>query len=197
MIDPLDQDTVAEQFPEMIDRLHNNYGYVPNSMLTMAHNPDMLAGFSALAGAVMGEASTIPVDLRWMIAHMASRAAGCKYCQAHTGHNAAHLAGLAREKFDEIWNFETSDHFSDAERAALSVAVAGAQVPNEVDAPMLDELRNHYNERQVVDIVGVIAFFGFLNRWNDTMATELEDGPKGFATDALDSIGWTVGKHQR
>jgi hypothetical protein len=36
-------------------------------------------------------------------------------------------------------------------------------------------------DEQVVEIVGVIAMFGFLNRWNDTLATPLEDEPLEFA----------------
>ena len=43
-------------------------------------------------------------------------------------------------------------------------------------------LREHYSEREIVQIVAVISLFGFLNRWNDTMATQLEASPVEFAT---------------
>jgi hypothetical protein len=36
---------------------------------------------------------------------------------------------------------------------------------------------------------------GFLNRWNDTLATPLETGPRNFAECHLAATGWEIGKH--
>ena len=57
--------------------------------------------------------------------------------------------------------------------ATLDFAVAAASVPNAVTDDMFVVLRKHWTEEQIVEIVGVIALFGFLNRWNDTLATPL------------------------
>ena len=57
------------------------------------------------------------------------------------------------------------------------------------------ELKKHYSEAQIVDIVAVIALFGFLNRFNDTMATELESSPIEAGKRYLTERGWSVGKH--
>jgi hypothetical protein len=48
----------------------------------------------------------------------------------------------------------------------------------------------------MVEIVGVIAMFGFMNRWNDTMATPLEEEPTHVGERFLAKGGWTVGKHR-
>ena len=53
----------------------------------------------------------------------------------------------------------------------------------------------HFSERQIVQIVAVISMFGFLNRWNDTMATRLETAPREFAAVALGASGRTAAKH--
>ena len=44
--------------------------------------------------------------------------------------------------------------------------------------------------------MGVVALFGYLNRWNDSMGSALEDLPieKGEARLA-EATGWSVGKH--
>ena len=42
----------------------------------------------------------------------------------------------------------------------------------------MDALRAHYTEEQVLEIVAVIALFGFLNRWNDTLKTDIEAAPR-------------------
>lgn len=41
----------------------------------------------------------------------------------------------------------------------------------------------------------MIAMFGHLNRWNDSMATTLEEEPIAFAEQTIAGTGWTVGKH--
>ena len=46
-----------------------------------------------------------------------------------------------------------------------------------------------------MDIVAVISLFGFLNRFNDTMATELEASPIEAGNRFLAKKGWSVGKH--
>jgi hypothetical protein len=57
------------------------------------------------------------------------------------------------------------------------------------------ELKRHYTDTQIVDIVAVIASFGFFNRFNDTMATELEASPIEAGQRFLAQNSWTVGKH--
>jgi hypothetical protein len=68
-------------------------------------------------------------------------------------------------------------------------------VPNAVEAGHMSELSKHFSDRQAIEVVAVISMFGFLNRWNDTMATTLESAPKHFASDQLSSHGWVAGKH--
>jgi len=41
----------------------------------------------------------------------------------------------------------------------------------------------------------VISTFGFLNRWNDTMGTPLEEEPLAVAAKFLAPRGWSAGKH--
>jgi alkylhydroperoxidase family enzyme len=115
---------------------------------------------------------------------------------AHTAEGAAKL-GVDEQKLDAVWDYRTSPLFTPAERAALDVAVAAGCVPNAVTDEMFVELQKHWSEEQIVEIVGVIALFGFLNRWNDTMATPLEEHPAEFAERHLAKHGWTIGKHGR
>lgn len=57
-------------------------------------------------------------------------------------------------------------------------------------------LRHHWDDGQIVEMLAVVGLFGFLNRWNDTMATPIEDRPTAVA---LDRFGehWDPGKHER
>ena len=168
-------------------------GFVPRSLLTMARRPELLDAFSRLAATVQ-TSDRIDPALGQLVAMVASRAAGCRYCQAHTGSTATRR-GVPQEKVAAVWEFESSDLFTDAERAALRLARDAAQVPNATTPTHFEDLRVHYDDRQIVDLVAIISLFGWLNRWNDTMATELEDEPLGFAEATLGDGGWEPGKH--
>lgn len=187
-------DEALEAFGAAMQMAEMAMGFVPNSMKIMARRPALLAGFMALSGAVLGPDSLLPADLRQMIAHVTSKAAGCHYCQAHTSEQAERK-GVAAEKIDALWTYETSDMFSAAERAALSLAQAAGAVPNAATDAHFETLKLHFSEDEIVEIVGVIALFGFLNRWNDTLATKLEDSPLAFAEAHLAGHGWKAGKH--
>ena len=178
----------------VLETVESRMGFVPNSQLILAHRPEIVRAFAQLGAAINGPSSTISPQLRNLISQMASRAAGCGYCMAHTTHTAARV-GISAEKENALWEFETSTLFSAAERAALRVAQGAAQVPNAVTDADFAELKKRYREAQIVDIVAVIALFGFLNRFNDTMATELEASPIEAGKQFLAKKGWSVGKH--
>ncbi len=192
-IPPASEDQLAAS-KDMLALAAAALGFEANSLKIMARNPAMLQGFMALSGAILGPGATLDPVLRQMIAHITSTAAGCIYCQAHTAHGAVH-SGLAADKLSVVWEYETSPLFSPAERAALALAQAGGSVPNQSTQAHFEALKAHFSAYEIVEIVGVIALFGFLNRWNDTLATPLEDGPLAFAQAQLSARGWAVGKH--
>ena len=170
-------------------------GFEPNSLKIMAHRPEILRGFLALSAAVLGADAELEPGLRQMIAHIASAAAGCHYCQAHTAHGA-HERGVVDEKIANLWSFETDAQFSEAERAALALAQAGARQPNGATQAHFDALKAHFSDAEICEIVAVIATFGFLNRWNDTLATELEDSPLKFAEAHLTASSFKPERHK-
>lgn len=170
-------------------------GFVPNSQRIMAYKPEVLRAFAQLANAIYDPAnSRLPVSLKTMISAASSLAAGCMYCAAHTSSTAGRV-GVDEQKIAAIWAFETSDLFSDSERAALRFAQSASSVPNLVTDADFEDLRQYYGEEEIVEIVSVISLFGFLNRWNDTLATELEEDPVDFANRALADTAWDGAKH--
>lgn len=193
-IAPLPETELAE-FAPLFEEVRERMGFVPNSLKTMARRPEILRGFMALAQGVTGPSATLPADLAQLVAHVASAAAGCRYCQAHTAH-VAEARGAPPEKIEAVWEHATSPRFSAAERAALALAQAAAEVPNRAGPEHFEAARAHFSEAQILEIVAVVAFFGFLNRWNDTLATELEDSPLAFAEAHLAPRGWEAGKHR-
>lgn len=189
----------AEHTPELKEQFEasrQRMGFIPNSQLIMQRKPKMVRGFTALSAAIWDPQGEVDLKFKRLIAHVASRASGCQYCMAHTA-EGAHKLGVDDPKLDAVWDYQVSPLYSAAERAALDVAAAAGGVPNAVTDEMFTELRKHWSDDQVVEIVGVIALFGFLNRWNDTFATPLEEMPLEFGEEHLASHGWSAGKHLR
>ncbi len=103
--------------------------------------------------------------------------------------------GIPDEKLAAVWEYATSPLFIEAERAALDFAVAAAAQPNAVTDEMFERMKQHWTEGQIVEIVALVSFFGFMNRYNDTMATPLEDEPIEVAQKHIAQHGWELGKH--
>jgi len=186
----------APELKAEFDAAKKRMGFIPNSVLIMARKPKMVKAFQQMSASIWDPEGKVPMAFKRLLAHVASRSAGCQYFVAHTGEGAIKL-GVEQQKLDAVWDYQRSPLFTPAERAALDVAVGAGCVPNAVTDAMFLELRKHWTEEQIVEIVGLISLFGFLNRWNDTMATPLEDEPAHFGEAHLTKHGWTIGKHAR
>ncbi|MCW5612955.1 MAG: carboxymuconolactone decarboxylase family protein [Rubrivivax sp.] len=197
LVDPLPADHDPE-IAELAAFFSTTLGFAPNSVLTMMRRPALARAFTALNRAVMDNQGRVGSELKRLVGHVASRVAGCRYCEAHTIRAAARFGaaeGAAPARLEAVWDFRTSPLFSAAERAALEFAAAAAQVPGAVTPAIAAELRRHWDEGEIVEIAGVVALFGFLNRWNDAMATELEAPAAADGERWLAAQGWQRGKH--
>ena len=180
---------------EVFAAYEKSLGFVPNSALIMQRKPAILRAFAQLTAAINADpGAEVDRGFKRLLAHVASRAAGCQYCMAHTAGSAVRQ-GIDEAKLAAVWEYRTSPLYPEAERVALDFALAAAAVPNDVTDEMFDELKKHWTEGQIVEIVAVIAVFGFLNRWNDTFATPLEDEPIEAGEKYLARGGWHPGKH--
>lgn len=192
---PADHDPEVQHLAQLFNQ---TLGFVPNSVLTMMRRPAIARAFTALNAAVMENQGRVSSELKRLIAHVSSASTGCRYCEAHTIRAAERFGakeGANEHRLTEVWNFRSSALFSPAEKAALEFAVAAAAVPNAVDESIAADLRSHWNDGEIVEMLGVIALFGYLNRWNDSMGTELEAPARADGERLLASTGWTAGKH--
>jgi len=157
------------------------------------HWPELRQMVNDLVNLVKGERK-VPKELKHLLFTMASVASGCVHCQSH-GAFSLNAMGVETERIRALWSYESSDQFTDAERAALDLVRSAAQSPNEAGPEHFVELRKHYSEEQIVEILAVNCLAGWLNRWNDTIATVTDQESVDWATENLTEVGWNVGKH--
>lgn len=190
---PLSPEATPE-LKESFQQYRRSLGFVPNSVLIMQRRPKVVKALAQLAAAVWDPESTVELGFKRLLAHVASRAHGCQYCMAHTA-GAARKLGVSDDKLAAVWEYRSSPFYSAAERVALDYALAAASVPNDVTDELFAELRRHWDEGQIVEITAVISLFGFMNRWNDSMATPLEEEPVEVGERFLAAHGWSAAKH--
>jgi uncharacterized peroxidase-related enzyme len=193
LITPLSADHDPE-VAELARFFNETLGFCPNSVLTMQRRPAIAKAFIQLNMAVMANEGRVTSALKRLIGYVSSHAAGCRYCQAHTI-RAAERYGAEAEQLTHIWEYKTHPAFSEAECAALDFALAASVIPNSVDEAISTRLKQHWDEGEVVEILGVVALFGYLNRWNDSMGTTLEAPATESGHTHLGDFGWEVGKH--
>jgi uncharacterized peroxidase-related enzyme len=194
LVNPLDRNTTSEA-AEMAAFYEETLGFTPNSLFTMMHRPRIARAFLEMNQAVMENKGRVTSALKRQIAYLSSMTTGCRYCEAHAI-RAAVRYGSEEDKLQHIWDYKTYPAFSDGERAAFDLAIAASSVPNGVTDEIAENMRKHWDEGEVVEIMGVIALFGYLNRWNDSMGTQLEGPAAKDGEDLLSSHGWNIGKHQ-
>src|SRR5690606_33311333 len=177
------------QTKELAEFINEILGFCPNSVLTMQRRPAISKAFINLNKAVMANEGRVTSALKRMIAWVSSNATGCRYCQAHAI-SAAERYGAEQEQLDNIWEDKTHPAFSDVERAALDFSLAASVIPNAVDEHINNELHKYWDDGEIVEMLGVISLFGYLNRWNDSMGTSIEDDAVTSGVQYLGKHGW-------
>ena len=182
-----DVSKLAEFFNETL-------GFCPNSVLTMQIRPEIARSFINLNMAVMTNHGRVTSAFKRIIAWVSSNASGCNYCQAHAI-RAAERYGAEQEQLDNIWEYRTHKSFNEAERTALDFSLAASQLPNAVDEELQQRMHKYWDDGEIVEILAVVSLFGYLNRWNDSMGTSIENGATESAEKYLAKSGWNKGKH--
>ena len=183
------------ELQKLVEFYNETLGFCPNSIKTMHIRPGLAKSFIELNQAVMENNGRVTSVLKRFIAYISSLSAGCRYCQAHAI-RAAERYGASQLQLENIWDYKTHPAFSEAERAALDFARASSVIPNGVTDEVANNLRKYWDEGEIVEIMGVISLFGFLNRWNDSMGTEIEQGALESGEVHLKVRGWDPGKHR-
>ena len=154
--------------------------------------PEMYGKLKELQGLIFLSPPGIKLNL--MVFTVSSLASGCSHCQAHGAFGMDKL-GVPLEKIQALWSFESSDLFSERERAALRLGIAGGTTPNAVTPELHAGVREHFEDAEVRALISVIALGGFMNRYNDTLATVTDAESRDWAQTHLSGLGWSIDKH--
>ena len=193
LVKPL-KDIKDPEIKKLVNFFNETLGFCPNSVLTMLRRPNLAKSFVKLNMAVMENHGELTSEFKRLIAFISSNTTGCRYCQAHTI-RAAERYGATADRLLNVWDFKNHDSFTKAEKAALQFTQEASSIPVTIDPVTEKNLKLFWSEDDVVEIMGVIALFGYLNRWNDVMGTTIETDAISSAQEFLEGIHWEIGKH--
>lgn len=191
-LEPLGQ-VGTDEAAAALARIESLVGYRPNALATIARVPLVLERILALVDAVLRAEGGLPQNLKWLSAFAVSWSAGCPYTACHAAHGAEHL-GEPVERVRAVIADPEGPLFSEAERSVLRLAAAVGR--KQADDDLAATVRGHFGEQGLAELVAVLALFGWFNRWNSTLATDLESEPASFALRELAPVGWEPGIHR-
>jgi len=166
-ISPLSKETAAPEVHPILDKLNHALGKVPAFFGTMARVPEALATFVPFYTAVI-EHGTVERKYKELAYLKTSLVNGCEYCfRAHSASGKKN--GVTEEQIKALAFFHRSPAFDAKEKAVILYADrvtrgAAAMRPAEVE-----ELKQYFNDDQIVELTLAISVANFTNRFNDAL----------------------------
>jgi len=140
-----------------------------------SHAPGLLIGYCMFEQATAKQ-HTVEERLKMLAVLKAAALIRCEFC-ADIGSAEARRAGITEEQLLALPRYRDSDAFDELERLVLDYAVAMTRTPPEVDDELFAALREHFDERQLVELTNMIALENLRSRFNHGFAMS----PAGFS----------------
>lgn len=96
--------------------------------------------------------------------------------------------GVTERQLQDLADFEGSDAYDAATKAALRYADAMTATPVEVSDALFAELREHFDDKQLVELTSCIAWENYRARFDHA----LHIGPAGFSEGAFCPVPQTA-----
>lgn len=164
----IEKKDASKEVAEIYDIMEKYFGRVSALPKVMAHNPALLKSIFELYASIHSEND----ELMQKIAVNVSKTNSCMFCMgAHTF--LLKQMGVSEEK---IRILEDYSKIPDNEKAALRWAdiVTNKEYFNQDVQKYFEELKKHFNEKEIVNITAVIGLYNFLNRFVDALGIEPE-----------------------
>jgi len=169
-ISRLDRDEVSPDIGALYDTVFAQRGNVPNMFRTMAHRPEIFATMQSHFAAVLNT-GTVPTKLKELIIVRTSQVNQTPYCLAsHT--RLARSFGWSEDQLAHLAEWPERDDFTPAEKAAIRLAETVTRDAHSLSDEQFAELRTHYSEGEIVELLCAIGLFNYFNRFNDALQME-------------------------
>ncbi len=129
-----------------------------------AHTPRILIGYGIFEQATAKQ-HRVEERLKVLAETKAAAVVNCEFC-CDIASSLALDAGVTEAQLLAMPNYRDSSEFSKLERLVLDYATALSRTPVQVDDELFAALREHFDERQMVELTNVIALENMRARFN-------------------------------
>lgn len=161
---------VTPEIATLFDQIYAQRGNVPNMFRVMAHRPEIFATMQAHFAAVLNT-GTVSTKLKELIIVRTSQVNDTPYCLASHTILARNL-GWSDEQLAHLAEWRQRQDFTPAEKAALHLAETVTRDAHAVSDEQFAELRQHYSEGEIVELLCAIGLFNYFNRFNNALQME-------------------------
>jgi alkylhydroperoxidase family enzyme len=154
-----------------------------------AHAPALLMGYGAFEKATAKQ-SRVDERLKVLAETKAAAIVNCEFC-CDIASGIAHDAGIGEAQLLALPRYRESGEFSELECLVLDYATAMSRTPTDVTDELFAALREHFDERQLVELTNVIALENMRARFNSAF----DMTPAGFSEGLVCAIPEQAGDH--
>ena len=149
------------------------FGKVVEPVRAQAHHGGVLVASGALEMAVAQTWKSLDRHLRWLALQATSAAVGCAWC-IDFGYYEGIQQGVDPRKVHDVPRWRDSDVYDDRERLVLEFAEAVNATPAQVDDDLTARLREHFSDKEIVELAGWIALENYRSRTNAALGLRSE-----------------------
>ena len=128
-----------------------------------AYQPKMMIGMGRFNQAVR-KGKTVDERTKNLVELKGAQMIGCEYC-VDLGSQICRNSGLSDSELLALPRYQSSDLFTEREKAALDYTVAVMRTPVEVTDELFTRVRPYFDERQLVEITALLTLVN-IDRFN-------------------------------
>jgi AhpD family alkylhydroperoxidase len=162
IVEMISPEEVSGKAKEIYDSFISQGKEVPKWVQVMAQCDDVLVGFFTMFKATMDDAP-LPALLKWKVADEVSRLNQCAFCVDVTQAQLKQF-GLSEKELSDI--HETAN---EREKVALRYAKLVTEQAYKIDPEFMNEVKQHFNDEELVELTAAISLFNYINRFNDAL----------------------------
>jgi AhpD family alkylhydroperoxidase len=164
------------------------YGRTLEPTRVLAHHKPLMLGYGVVAICAERYSKRVPERLKNLAMIRAAQLIGCEWCMDF-GSWLAQQGGIPEQQLRALSNWREADCFEPVERLVLEYADAMTRTPVEVGGELFAQLRERFDERQMVELTMAIALENMYSRSNWAWGIESEGFSEGMYCVAGDPGG--------
>jgi alkylhydroperoxidase family enzyme len=174
-IEPLSKRTASPLVKFAFGATRRQFGRDLDPVGVYAHAPALLLGYGAFEKATTRQ-HRVEARLKLLAETKAAALVNCEFCCDIASH-LAREEGVTEAQLLALPHYRDSDEFDRLEKLVLDYTCAICRTPSTVSDELFEALREHFDERQMVELTNVIVLEDMRARFNSAF----DMNPAGFS----------------